>query len=82
MSEGKGQQVMDHNSFPLEFQLPDGEDIPQLNKDVINQKFSQSVVYKLSLPPFISLGKYPFGLVTIWIYLTLPSEVFIDDIKK
>ena len=26
MSKGKGQQVMEHNSFPLEFQLPDGKD--------------------------------------------------------
>ena len=29
MSKGKGQQVMGHSSFPLEFQLPDGKDILQ-----------------------------------------------------
>ena len=26
MSKEKGQQVMEHNSYPLEFQLPDGKD--------------------------------------------------------
>ena len=29
MSKGKSQQVMQHSSFPLEFQLPDGKDIIQ-----------------------------------------------------
>ena len=29
MSKGKGQQVMEHSSFSLEFQLPDGKDILQ-----------------------------------------------------
>ena len=26
MSKGKGQQAMEHNWSPLEFQLPDGKD--------------------------------------------------------
>ena len=29
MSKGKGQQVMEHHSFPLEFQLPDGKNMLQ-----------------------------------------------------
>ena len=29
ISKGKGQQVIEHSSFPLEFQLPDGKDILQ-----------------------------------------------------
>ena len=29
MSKEKGQQVVEHCSFPLEFQLPDGKDILQ-----------------------------------------------------
>ena len=29
MSKGKGQQAMEHNWFPLEFQLPDGKDTLQ-----------------------------------------------------
>ena len=29
MSKGKGQQVMEHSLFPLEFKLPDGKDIFQ-----------------------------------------------------
>ena len=29
MSKGKGQQVMEHNWFPLEFQLHDGKDALQ-----------------------------------------------------
>ena len=32
MSKGKGQQVMEHSSFPLKFQLPDGEDILQTSQ--------------------------------------------------
>ena len=29
MSKGKGQQVTEHNWFPLEFQLPNGKDTLQ-----------------------------------------------------
>ena len=29
MGKGKGQQLMEHRSFPLEFQLADGKDILQ-----------------------------------------------------
>ena len=29
MNKRKGQQVMDHSLFPLEFQLPEGKDILQ-----------------------------------------------------
>ena len=29
MSNENGQQGMEHSSFPLEFHLPDGKDIPQ-----------------------------------------------------
>ena len=29
MSKGKGQQAMEHNWSPLEFQLPDGKDALQ-----------------------------------------------------
>ena len=29
MSKSKGQQVMEHNSFPLEFRLPDRKDTLQ-----------------------------------------------------
>ena len=29
MSKEKGQQVMEHSSFPMEFQLPGGKDILQ-----------------------------------------------------
>ena len=33
-----------------------------------------SAAYMLSLPPFISWGRYPFDLAAlIWVYLTLPS---------
>ena len=30
MSKGQGQQVMEHSSFPLEFQLPEGKDVLQI----------------------------------------------------
>ena len=36
MSEARSQQVMEHSSLQLEFQLPDGKDILKLHKDVIN----------------------------------------------
>ena len=54
MSKGKGQQVMEHNLFPLEFQLPDGKDA--LQKEDNQQKYSE-----------ISLEKYhfPMALMTI-----------------
>ena len=45
MSKGKGQQVMEHSSFPLEFQLPDGKDILQ----------TAQRCYKLKIQSF---GKY------------------------
>ena len=37
MSKGKGQQVMEPNLFPLEFQLPDGNNSLQTAQNVINQ---------------------------------------------
>ena len=46
MSEGKGQQVMEHNSFPLEFQLPDGKDIFQTATDTIAAGFSVAVPHQ------------------------------------
>ena len=59
MSKGKGQQVMEHSLFLLEFQLLDGKDTLQTE-----QKCYQ----------FISRVKYPFDLVTlVWVYLTPPS---------
>ena len=33
---------MEHNSFPLEFQIPDGKDTLQTAQNVINQKFNHS----------------------------------------
>ena len=58
MSKGKGQQVMEHSSFPLEFQLPDEKDIRQTAQRCYQlkiQSFSKySAAYMLSPPPFIS----------------------------
>ena len=34
LSKGNGQQVMEHSSFPLEFQLPEIKD--KLPKNVVN----------------------------------------------
>ena len=45
MSKEKGQQVMEHSSFQLEFQLPDGKDILQ----------TAQRCYQLKIQP---LGKY------------------------
>ena len=36
MSKGKGQQVMEHNFFPLKFQLPDRKDTLQTAQNVIS----------------------------------------------
>ena len=38
MSKGKCQQVMEHSSFPLEFQLPDGKDILQTAQECYQLK--------------------------------------------
>ena len=35
MNKGKGQQVMENSSFPLEFQLPDRKTSSKLHEDVI-----------------------------------------------
>ena len=58
MSKGKGQEVMEHNWFPLEFQLPDGKDVLQTAQKMLSIKNSiilqmLSAVYMLSPPPFI-----------------------------
>ena len=37
MSKGKGQQAMEHNWSPLEFELPDGKDALQNNVSVMFQ---------------------------------------------
>ena len=39
MSKGKGQQVMEHSLFPLEFQLPDGKDTLQTAQKCYELKF-------------------------------------------
>ena len=56
MSKGQGQQVMEHSSFPFEFQLPCGKDILQtaemlsIKNSIILQVLS--AVYMLSPPLF------------------------------
>ena len=36
MSKGKGQQIMEHGSFSLEFQLPDGK---YITKEQLSETF-------------------------------------------
>ena len=47
MSKRKGQQVMEHSSFPLEFQLPDGKDILQTAKRCYQLKIQSFCKYYL-----------------------------------
>ena len=60
MSKGKGQQVTEHTSIPLELQLPDGKEILQTAQRCYHlkiksfYKYYQTAVYMLSLPSFIS----------------------------
>ena len=60
MSKGKCQQVMEHNWFPLEFQLPDRKDALQTAQKCYQLKIQSfcklmlSAVYMLLPPPFIS----------------------------
>ena len=42
MSKGKGQQVMEHNWFPFEFQLPDGKDALQTAQKCYQLKIQSS----------------------------------------
>ena len=57
-SKEKGQQVIDHNLFPLQFQLLDGKDALQTAKKMLSIKISiilqiLSAVYMSSPLPFI-----------------------------
>ena len=53
MSKGKGQQVMEDNSFPLEFQLLDRKDIL---KGVITYEFNQMTSDSWQLVFSVSVG--------------------------
>ena len=55
---------MEHNSFPLEFQLSDGKDTLQTAQNVINKKFNGFVnvicsIHVVSVPIYI-MSEIPF----------------------
>ena len=60
MRKGKGQQVMGHNSFPLEFQLPDGKDTLQTA-----QKCHQLKIQRQRFPhkSMETLEKIPYNVI-------------------
>ena len=76
MSKGKGQRVMEHNSFPLEFQVPEEKDTVQTAQKCYQlkiQSFCRCCLYVITAATYI-MREIPFALVTlIWIHLTLSS---------
>ena len=49
MSKGKGQQVMEHNWFPLECQLPDGKGALQTEQKCSQLQMLSAMMYNMSM---------------------------------
>ena len=68
MSKGKGQQAMEHNWSPLEFQLPDGKDALQTAQKCYQSKIQSSRKCYLNSKPA------PTQVETV---LTTPNDTLI-----
>ena len=81
MSKGKGQQVMEHILFPLEFQSPDGKDALQTAQKWFQLKFNHlanvissihvvtAAIYIMSEIPFCSCN-FDMGIPYTPIFLS------------